>query len=84
MGYEIDVEKIGLSILDKAVLTITPDGIIAKTEELVTTVFDEDMTGEQKFNWVLGKIKPFMTWFIRQVANALVQIVYEIVKSRRV
>ena len=73
----------GLSIVDKAILGVTPDGIIKLTEELVDVAFDEDWSGENKFRWVLGQIKPLLSWFIREFGAMLVQLVYEIVKESR-
>ena len=73
----------GLSIVDKAILGITPYGIIKQTEELVEAAFDKDMTGSEKFDWVLEKIKPMLSWFIRELGKMLVQLVYEIVKESR-
>ena len=74
----------GLSIVDKAILVVTPDGIIKQTEELVEAAFDKDMTGAEKLDWVLEKIKPMLSWFIRELGKMLVQLVYEIVKNSRV
>ena len=34
--------------------------------------------------WVVGQIKPLLSWFIRALGERLVQLVYELVKARRV
>ena len=73
----------GLSIVDKAILGATPDGVIKATEELVNTAFDKDLTGAEKFDWVLEQVKPLLSWFIRKFGAMLVQLVYEIVKESR-
>ena len=74
----------GLSIVDKALLGVTPDGIVTMTEELVEIAFDKDWTGSEKFDWVLEQIKPMLSWFIREFGKMLVQLVYEIVKNSRI
>ena len=73
----------GLSIVDKAILGVTPEGIIILTEELVEIAFDKDWSGAEKFDWVLEQIKPMMGWLIREFGKMLVQLVYEIVKESR-
>ena len=73
----------GLSIVDKAILGVTPDGIVTMTEELVEVAFDLDWSGKEKFDWVLEQVKPMMSWFIREFGKMLVQLVYEIVKESR-
>ena len=74
----------GLSILDKAILGVTPDGVITLTEKLVEVAFEKEMTGSEKFEWVLNQIKPMLSWFIRELGEQLVQLVYEIIKESRV
>ena len=83
MDYGEEAEKMGLDIIDKVILQITPDAIIEKADELVEMAFDKVMTGEEKFAWVLDQIKPLMGWLIRELGNRLVQLVYEIAKERR-
>ena len=73
----------GLSIVDKAILGVTPDGVVAMTEWFVEIAFETDWTGAEKFDWVLEQIKPMMSWFIREFGKMLVQLVYEIVKESR-
>ena len=73
----------GLSIVDKALLGVTPDGVVSYTENLVEEAFDMDWSGEDKFDWVLEQIKPLLSWFIREFGKMLVQLVYEIVKNSR-
>ena len=73
----------GLSIVDKALLGVTPDWIVTYTEELVEAAFDKEMTGSEKFDWVLEQVKPLLSWFIREFGKMLVQLVYEIVKESR-
>ena len=73
----------GLSIVDKAILGVTPDEVIKATEELVTIAFYKEMTGAEKFDWVLEQVKPLLSWFIREFGAMLVQLVYEIVKNSR-
>ena len=73
----------GLSIVDKALLVVTPDCIVTMTEELVEVAFYTDWSGTEKFDWVLEQVKPMMSWFIREFGKMLVQLVYEIVKESR-
>ena len=74
----------GLGIVDKAILGVTPNGVVTLTEKLVNIAFYKDMTGAEKFDWVLEQVKPQMSWFIRELGKMLVQLVYEIVKESRV
>lgn len=83
MNYTDEVKKIGLSMADEALVFVTPDGIIEKTGELVDTAFDKDMTGAEKFEWVLDQIKPLLGWLIRNFAEKLVQLMYEILVEKR-
>ena len=82
--YTDEAIKIGLEVIDEMILKVTPDAIIEMTDELVELAFDKDMTGEEKFDWVVGQIKPLLSWFIRALGERLVQLVYELVKARRV
>ena len=75
--------KLGLGIIDKAILEVTPDAIIDKTTELVDLAFDKDMTGAEKFDWVLGQVKPLMGWLIRELGERLVQLIYELAVASR-
>ena len=83
MDYGEEAEKMGMDIIDKVILQITPDAIIEKADELVELAFDKDMTGEEKFNWVLEQVKPLMSWLIRELGSRLVQLIYEIAKEKR-
>lgn len=78
MNYKEEVKNISLSIADEALVFVTPDGIIEKTGELVDMAFDKEMTGEEKFEWVLDQIKPLLGWLIRNFAEKLVQLMYEV------
>lgn len=83
MDYGQEAEKMGLDIIDKIILQITPDAIIEKADELVELAFDKDMTGAEKFAWVLDQVKPLMGWLIRELGERLVQLVYELAKEKR-
>ena len=78
MDYGNEVEKIGLEVIDNIMIAVTPDSIIAKTDELVNLAFNKDMTGDQKFEWVVDQIKPLLSGLIRFLAERLVQLMYEI------
>ena len=84
MDYGEEAVKIGLSVIDEVILKVTPDAIIEKTDELVELAFDKDMTGEEKFNWVLDQVKPLLSWLIRELGERLVQLIYELAVAKRV
>ena len=75
--------KMGLDVIDKIILEVTPDAIIDKTTNLVDMAFDKDMTGAEKFEWVLEQVKPLMGWLIRELGERLVQLIYEIAIESR-
>lgn len=82
MGIEEDVKVVGLDLMDELAIRVTPDKIIARTGELVTMAVDKDMTGEEKFAWVLEQVKPLLHWIISFVAERLVQLMYDIIVSK--
>ena len=80
--YKDEEVSFGLELIDELILKVTPDAIIAKTDELVTTAVDMDMTGAEKFQWVLDQVQPLLSWLIRNLGPKLVQLVYEMMKAR--
>ena len=82
--YTDEAIKIGLEVIDEMILKVTPDAIIEMTDELVELAFDKDMTGAEKFEWVLGQVKPLLSWLIRAFGERLVQLVYELAVAKRV
>ena len=81
--FSDEAVKLGLGVIDKIILEVTPDDIIDKTTTLVDMAFDKDMTGEEKFDWVLGQVKPLMGWLIRELGERLVQLIYELAVAGR-
>lgn len=82
MSMTDDIKVVGLDLMDEFAIRVTPDDIIAKTGELVTLAVDKDMTGEEKFNWVLKQIEPTLKWIISFVAKRLVQLMYEVIVAK--
>ena len=78
MDYTEEGTKIALELFDKMILTVTPDDVIAKTDELVRKAVDMDLSGAEKFEWVLGQIKPLLWEALQFIAERLVQLVYEL------
>lgn len=77
-----DIKKVGLDLMDEFIINVTPDDIIETTAELVVIAVDKDMTGEEKFDWVLEQIKPALSWIISFVAKRLVQLMYDIIVAK--
>ena len=78
MDYNEEGTKIALELFDKMILAVTPDDVIAKTDELVRTAVDMDLSGAEKFEWVLGQIKPLLWSALQFIGERLVQLVYEL------
>lgn len=82
INIEDGLAKIGSDLLDKAIMEWTPDVAIAKIDDLVTTAFDKDMTGEDKAKWVLAEALELVDEVWEWVLPRLIKLVYEIVKAR--
>lgn len=80
--YNDNEVNFGLELIDELILKVTPDAIIDLTDELVTTAVDMEMTGAEKFKWVLDQIQPLLSWLIRNLGPKLVQLVYDMMKAR--
>ena len=74
--YSKEVNDFQLDLIDKLVLEVTPDKAIEKANELVHLAVDMDMTGAEKFKWVVDQIKPTLEWLVGLLAEVLVQLLY--------
>ena len=81
--FSDEAVKMGLGVIDKIILEVTPDAIIEKTTSLVEVAFDMELSGSEKFEWVLGQVKPLMGWLIRELGERLVQLIYELAVASR-
>ena len=82
MDYTKEATDLGLELLDDLILKVTPDAIIDVTDELVRTAVDLEMTGSEKFEWVLTQVKPMLSYLIRFVGERLVQLVYDLMVEK--
>lgn len=82
MSVQEEVKVVGLDLMDELAIRITPDDIIAKTGELVVMAVDKDMTGEEKFQWVLDQIYPIMSWVVQFIAERLIQLMYDLIVAK--
>ena len=74
--YTEEIVDFQLGVIDKIVLEVTPDVMITKANELVHAAVDKDMTGAEKFAWVVDQVKPALTWAVGLLAEVLVQLLY--------
>lgn len=78
MDYNEEGKKVALELMDKMIVSITPDDVIAKTDELVKLAANKEMTGAEKFEWVVAQVEPMLWTALDFVAKRLVQLMYEI------
>ena len=69
--------KVGFAIVESVILTFTPDDIIEAVNELVHIAVDKDMTGVQKFNWVIDEAKDLLPRLLKPILVFLAQSLYD-------
>lgn len=83
MDYREELTTMSLGVVDELILKYTPDDVIKKANELVHIAVDKDMTGSEKFEWVLGQVKPLLSWILKAFGSKLVQLLYNIMMEKK-
>ena len=81
MDYTEEVQDFQLDLIDKLILEVTPDLAIEKANELVHIAVNMDMTGVEKFNWVVEQVKPMVKGLVGLLVEKLVQLLYDIMMA---
>lgn len=82
MDYNEEGKKVALELMDRMIVSVTPDDVIAKTDQLVKLAANKEMTGSEKFDWVVGQVEPLIWGALEYVARRLVQLMYEIMVGK--
>lgn len=77
MDFKTDGAKITISVIESLVMTFTPDDVIKAVDKLVYTAVDKDMSGVQKFNWVINEAKDLLPRILKPVLLFLAQSLYD-------
>ena len=77
MDYTEEVQEFQLGLIDKLILEVTPDVAIDKANELVYMAVDMDMSGAEKFEWVVDQVKPMVKGLVGLLVEKLVQLLYD-------
>ena len=84
MDYGKEIEAFGKDMIDELILKITPDDAIEAINDLVHTAIDKDLTGKQKFEWVVGEALELLIDVWEFILPRLVQILYEIMMAKAI
>ena len=74
--YSKEIVEFQLDVIDKITLEVTPDVMILKANELVHLAVDKEMTGAEKFQWVVDQVEPALMWGVDLLVKVLVQLLY--------
>ena len=77
MDYSKEVVDFQLTVIEKLVLDVTPDKVIEKASDLVSMAMGKDMTGAEKFAWVVEQVKPLLDGLFKLLVEFLVQLIYD-------
>ena len=77
MDYRQEGIKLAVATLETIVMTVTPNEIIEKVDELVHMAVDKDMTGMEKFMWVLQQAQPLVYKLFKGALMLLIQALYD-------
>ena len=69
--------KVGFAIVESVIMTFTPDDIIKAVDKLVHTAVDMDMSGVQKFNWVINEANDLLPRLLKPILMFLAQALYD-------
>ena len=77
MDYEKSVVDFQVSMIEKLVLDATDDAVVTKINHFVHMAVSKEMTGKEKFDWVVEQVEPLVFGAIKLLAKFLVQLVYD-------
>ena len=85
---DIDIEAEALKIAGKAIentlVFMTPDNILEAVDTLVDTVASEDISGAEKFQWVLGEVKDMLVPALKWLLMAIIEIAVTNYKAKQI
>ena len=77
MGLKTESVGFAAGIFESMVMAFTPDDVISAVDGLVHTAVDKDMSGVQKFNWVIDQSKDLLPRILKPVLLFLAQALYD-------
>ena len=77
MNFKEDSAKVAIAVAESLILTLTPDDVIKGMDKLVHTAVDKNMTGEQKFNWVINEARDFLPRILKPILVFIAQALYD-------
>ena len=84
MTYAEQAVDLGKDLIGKIALEITPDETLAVIDEFVHTAVDLDMSGKDKFDWVVAKILDMALDVWDLILPLIVQALYEMMKAKAI
>ena len=77
MDFKEEGAKLTIAVVESVIMTFTPDDIIKAVNELVHTAADKDMSGIDKFNWVINEAKDLLPRLLKPILMFLAQSLYD-------
>lgn len=82
MTFGEEAVELGKKLATKIALEITPDETLVVIDEFVHTAVDLEMTGEQKFDWVIAKVLELALDVWQLILPLVVQAIYDMMMGR--
>lgn len=82
MTFGEEAVELGKDVLEKIALEITPDATLVVIDELVHTAVDLELSGKEKFDWVVAKAVEMALSVWELILPLVVQALYDMMMGR--